>query len=91
MKKKTRQSVEEFLASRTHDPRWRGGHRCKTCVHPEAEAINHDIRAYFEAAKNSHGMPWTRFVRERIEPEYAVGVQPGAVMHHAIKCLRVTP
>lgn len=82
-------SVEEFLRTTKRDPNWRGGQRCRTCVHKQADAINRELRVFAKAKEAGHEMPWARFIRDRLRVVYGLPLVHTAVLRHVRDCLGV--
>ena len=89
MKRAKAQSVEAFLREKKRDPRWGGGPACRTCTHPQADAINRELRIFAKAKKAGHAMPWSRFISDRIRTVYGLNLAHAAVLRHVRECLGI--
>jgi hypothetical protein len=81
------ESVDAFLKSNRDDPNWRGGRRCRTCSHQNADQINAELRVFAKAKQNGHEMPWSRFFRDRLLKVYGLKCADTALMRHVRDCM----
>lgn len=82
-------SVQDFLKANRDPAAWKSGPKCKTCSHPKAKEIDEEFRVFAQAKKDGHEMPWSTFIRERLQEVYGLRGSRTAIMGHVHECLEI--